>query len=282
VNGRVLHVERQGRGPALMLLHGYTGSAHSMAGIAGRLGGSYETLMPDLPGHGRSTGYAGQAGYSFEQTLGDLVGTLESCGHGSAHWLGYSMGARLALACAVRFPRKVRSLVLLAARAGIEDPEERAARRIADEALAAHIEEAGVAAFVDEWLAQPLFASLGRLGADFLARERQARLNNDARELAASLRGLGPAAQPPLFDQLARVQVPVLLLAGALDTRFVALAHDLARRLPVAEVQEIPDAGHAAHAERPEAFAAAVNAFLRRVDGTARTHSSPSVEEITT
>jgi 2-succinyl-6-hydroxy-2,4-cyclohexadiene-1-carboxylate synthase len=190
------------------------------------------------------------------------------------------MGARLALGCAVRHPARVASLVLLAGRAGIADPGERASRRRADEALAARIEQSGVEAFVDEWLAQSLFATLQRLGAEFMARERTARLANDARGLASSLRTLGPAAQPPLFDALPRVTVPVLLVAGALDLRFVAAAHELARGLPRAEVCVIPDAGHATHLEQPEAFRRAVREFLRRAARPASNDSSPSVQEI--
>jgi len=277
VSGQVLPMERGGRGPALMLLHGYTGSGSSMAGIARAFQGEYETLAPDLPGHGRSV-FAAECG--FDDCLGDLAATLESTGHRRAHWLGYSLGARLALGCAVRHPGSVASLVLLAGRAGIADPDERATRRRADDALATRIEAQGIGVFVDEWLAQPLFASLRRLGPEFLARERSARLANDAHGLAASLRRLGPGAQPSLFDALPDVKVPVLLVAGALDTRFVELAHELARRLPRAEVRAIPDAGHAAHVERPDAFNDAVRDFLRRVANPASAIPSRSVQEI--
>jgi 2-succinyl-6-hydroxy-2,4-cyclohexadiene-1-carboxylate synthase len=263
-----------------MLLHGYTGSGQSMAGVARLLEHDCETLAPDLPGHGRTVQEPVPAAYDFDACLRRLVATLESTGHRRADWLGYSMGARLALGCAVRHPDSVASLVLLAGRAGIEDPAERTARRDADDVLAARIESRGIEAFVDEWLAQPLFATLRRLGEDFLDRERQARLANDARGLAASLRGLGPAAQPALFDALPGVRVPVLLVAGALDLRFVELAQGLARRLPQAEVCVIPEAGHAAHLERPEAFARAVREFLRRVHGPASPLASLPAQEI--
>jgi 2-succinyl-6-hydroxy-2,4-cyclohexadiene-1-carboxylate synthase len=280
MSGRALVAERSGRGPALMLLHGYTGTGRSMAGLARAFQYDFDTIAPDLPGHDRSAERSAGHPYDFDACVDDLVATLAATGHDSAHWLGYSMGARLALACAVRYPSRVTSLVLLAGRAGIADPGERAARRRADEALAARIEERGVEAFVDEWLAQPLFVTLQRLGPGFMARERAARLANDARGLASSLRALGPAAQPPLFNALPRVTVPVLLVAGALDVRFVAAAHELARSLPRAEVCVIPDAGHAAHLEQPEAFQRAVHEFLRRATRPASNDPSPSVQEI--
>ena len=280
MSGRALAAERSGCGSALMLFHGYTGAGRGMAGLAGELQNDFDTIAPDLPGHGRSASRAAAQGYSFDACVDDLVATLEATGHRSAHWLGYSMGARLALACAVRYPSRVTSLVLLAGRAGIADPGERAARRRADEALAARIVAHGIEAFVDEWLAQPLFATLRRLGPEFMARERKARLANDARGLASSLRVLGPAAQPPLFETLPRLNMPVLLVAGALDERFVAAAHELARSLPSAEVCVIPDAGHAVHLEQPDACLRVVRKFLRRVERPASNDPSPSVQEI--
>ncbi len=279
MSGSTLHFVRHGRGPALVLLHGFTGSGHGMAEIAQSLEQDYETLALDLPGHGQSTGLVRPDTDGFDECVDDLVATLESAGHHRAHWLGYSMGARLALGCAVRHPGSVASLVLLGGRAGIVDPVERATRRRQDAVLAARIESVGIETFVDEWLAQPMFATLRRRGARFLAELRRQRISNSARGLADSLRRLGPGAQPPLFDALPRVDVPVLLVAGALDRKFVALAHDLAGRLPRAEMCEIADAGHAAHLEQPEAFVHAVQDFLRRATAPAPSVHLRSVQE---
>ena len=279
MSGSTLHFVRHGRGPALVLLHGFTGSGHGMAEIAQSLEQDYETLALDLPGHGQSTGSVRPDTDGFDECLDDLVATLESAGHHRAHWLGYSMGARLALGCAVRHPGSVESLVLLGGRAGIVDPVERAARRREDAVLAARIESVGVETFVDEWLAQPMFATLRRRGARFLAEQRRQRVSNSARGLADSLRRLGPGAQPPLFDALPRVDVPVLLVAGALDRKFVALAQDLAGRLPRAELCELAGAGHAAHLEEPEAFVHVVQDFLRRATAPAPSVHLRSVQE---
>jgi 2-succinyl-6-hydroxy-2,4-cyclohexadiene-1-carboxylate synthase len=274
-----LALERAGRGPAVMLLHGFTGRGRSMAGVAAALADRHETLAPDLPGHGSSLQGDVPVAYDFERCLDALAATLGRTGHRRGHWLGYSMGARLALACAVRHPRCVKSLVLLGGRAGIADAAERRTRRRADEELAARIETGGVGPFVEEWLAQPLFATLLRRDKTARARERDARLDNDAHGLAAALRGLGPGAQPALHASLARVDVPVLLVAGALDERFVAHAQELERLLPRAELRLIPDAGHAAHVERPDVFADVVRDFLRRVEAQAADPSTIHVQE---
>lgn len=282
MTGAPLHVSRLGRGPALMVLHGFTGSARGMSQAAGAFAQDYEIIVPDLPGHGGSPPPAEPAHYGFDDCVDDLVATLVASGHQRAHWFGYSMGARLALGCAVRHPDRVASLVLIAARAGIAEPAEREARRRTDEELARRIEEGGLDAFVDEWMAQPLLATQRRLGPRFLAQSRDERLAHDAHGLAASLRALGPGAQPSFFDALPRVTVPVLLMAGSLDRKFVAAAHELAGRLPHAEFREIADAGHAVHLEQPAAFRVAVEDFLRRAPSPARNEQQIPVQESVT
>ena len=279
VTARPLEFERRGQGPAVMVLHGFAGSGSSMDDVALALARDFEVIAPDLPGHGRSIGADDGPVHGFDDCLDRLAATLEHAGHARAHWLGYSMGARLALAFALRFPERVASLLLIGGRAGIEDAAERAARRRADESLAGRIESDGIEAFVDEWLAQPLFASQRRLGREFVAAQRRQRLCNDARALAASLRGLGPGAQPPLFDDLARLDVPVLLVAGALDRTFVAHARDLERRLPDAAVCEIADSGHAVHLEQPAAFIGLAREFLGRAGRPAQYTDPNPVEE---
>lgn len=86
MTGSALVVERRGRGPAVMLLHGYTGTARSMSTVARALERDYEVIAPDLPGHGRSAMPA-RAGYGFDDCIDDLVATLVAGGHERAVWL---------------------------------------------------------------------------------------------------------------------------------------------------------------------------------------------------
>jgi pimeloyl-ACP methyl ester carboxylesterase len=142
---------------------------------------------------------------------------------------------------------------------------ERAARRAADEALARDLERDGVAAFLDRWLAGPLFATLpaGRAG-------RAERLGNSAAGLAAALRLLGTGAQEPLWARLPELAAPVLLVAGELDGKFAGLAGRMAAAVgPNARVALVPGAGHAAHLEQPERFGDLVERFLEEANGTA-------------
>ena len=266
VDGVGYNVERAGEGPALVLLHGFTGSAATWAPFVAAFAREFDTVAIDLPGHGASDAPDDPARYSMERTVGDLVAILDRLGIERAAWLGYSMGGRVALGAAVMAPSRVAALVLEGASPGLADPAERAARVRDDEALAAFIEREGVAAFVERWEALPLFASQGRLPEEVRAAQRRQRLANDPRGLANSLRGIGQGTQPPLHDRLGEVGVPALLLAGAGDAKFRRLAQEMAGAMPAAEVMIIEGAGHAAHLEQPRAFEEAVRAFLHRVD----------------
>ncbi len=245
----MLWADRSGSGPRLALVHGFTQTRACWGPVADDLAVDHEVVRIDAPGHGRSAAVAAD----LERTA-DLLADVA----GPATWLGYSMGGRACLHLALHRPDAVRALVLLGATAGIEDPAARAARVEADEALARQLEEEGLEPFLDRWLALPLFAGLTPE-----AQHREARLENQARALAASLRLAGTGAQEPLWDRLGEVAAPVLLVAGARDERFAATAARMAGLIgDHAAVRLVPDAGHAAHLERPHAFLDVVRPWL--------------------
>jgi 2-succinyl-6-hydroxy-2,4-cyclohexadiene-1-carboxylate synthase len=168
---------------------------------------------------------------------------------------GYSMGGRLALHVALALPERVRRLVLVSASAGIEDPGERARRREADEKLAASIEREGVDSFVRYWRSVPLFADDPPWVADAVEEDER---RNDAATLAATLRAFGPGAMTPMWDRLGELAMPVAVLAGERDERYVAQARRLAAALPDAVLTIVPGAGHRLAIEAPRAVTAAL------------------------
>ena len=265
-DGVELHALLEGDGTPVVILHGFTGSCASVEGIARGLRDHHRTLRIDFIGHGASDAPAERAPYDFDRCVGQIADVIGQLVHGPAHLVGYSMGGRVALGLCVARPELVKSATTIGARAGIENATKRAQRVRDDEALADSIEREGIPAFVARWMALPLFASQRRLGAACLAEAREQRLANHAHGLANSLRGMGAGAQPPLRARLAEVGVPVCLVVGGEDERFGKIANSLARDLPHARVEAIPEAGHAAHLENPAAFLKGMRAFLGEVD----------------
>jgi 2-succinyl-6-hydroxy-2,4-cyclohexadiene-1-carboxylate synthase len=244
-----LHGERAGAGPRLVLLHGFTQTARCWGPVADDLARDHEVVRLDAPGHGGSSAIRG-----------DLAATSELIAEagGPGVYVGYSMGARMALHVALRAPEVVRALVLIGGTPGIEDPAERAERRERDHALADQVRDQGVAAFIDEWLAQPLFAGLP----DWARFDGERRCNTPE-GLAASLELAGTGSQRPLWGELGRIAVPVLAVAGARDERYAAIARRMAAAIGGdATAALVPDAGHAAHLEQPEQFLSIVRPWL--------------------
>lgn len=262
VNGQRYAIDEGGAGEPLLLLHGFTGSQATWHDLWSRLTARFRVLAIDLPGHGGSDAPADPARYTIFRVAADLVEILARRAARPAHWLGYSMGGRLALYAALRHPGAVRALLLESASPGLATAAGREQRRAADEALAMRIERDGVASFVDEWQRLPLFAGLARLPAEAQAELRRQRLANSAAGLANSLRGMGTGAQPSLWEELPQVLAPTLLVVGADDNKFVDINRRMAARLPAAELRVVPNAGHTVHLERPEAFLAAILSFL--------------------
>lgn len=251
---------------APVLLHGFTGSSASWgeAVVDALASAGHAPILVDAPGHGARAGETDPGAFTLERAL-TLVDRAAERGDGAGApfpLVGYSMGGRLALAYAIRRPERVSALVLESASPGLASSRERAGRRESDEALARRLEEEGVEAFVDFWERLPLFESRGALPAAVLQRQRALRLTNDAGSLAASLRGLGTGALPGFWDDLATLDVPVLLLVGALDRKFVGVAERMEARLPRARRVTVPGAGHTVHLERPAAWVDAVVGFL--------------------
>jgi 2-succinyl-6-hydroxy-2,4-cyclohexadiene-1-carboxylate synthase len=245
----VLRTDRRGQGRRIALVHGFTQTRRCWGPVADDLAGDHEVVAIDAPGHGRSASVPADPWRSAD---------LLAAAGGDATYLGYSMGGRLCLHLALAHPRRVRGLVLVGATAGIEDPAQRAARRAEDEARARRLEAEGLDAFLDAWLAQPLFAGLPEEAAC-----RPARRENTVAGLAASLRLAGTGAQEPLWHRLAALAMPVLVLAGEHDERFAALGRRLVAAVgDNATLALVAGAGHAAHLEAPAAFVGVLRPWL--------------------
>jgi 2-succinyl-6-hydroxy-2,4-cyclohexadiene-1-carboxylate synthase len=259
----LLTFERQGSGTTLVWLHGFTQTRESARRFRTILAGSHELMIVDLPGHGQASALRATLNETADLVASGLPDRPVALG-------GYSMGARVALHVALRHRERLSALILLGASRGIDDESQRRERVARDEMLATRIETIGAEKFLDEWLAQPMFAGLPP---DPF--ERRAR-SHDASGLASSLRLCGTGTQEFLGPRLSSLELRTLCLAGERDEKFLAEARAIADDLPDSALEVITAAHHAAHLEDPEQSARLITNFLalarakeRRDQGTA-------------
>lgn len=173
------------------------------------------------------------------------------------------MGARAALLHALAHPTHWDALILISANPGIENESARTERATSDAKLAQRIRNEGVPAFLEYWQQTPMIRSQQQIRADWQTVMQHNRLQHTAEGLATSLEQFGPAHCPNLWPQLDQLTCPVLLVTGANDEKYCALATRMEAILPKARWARIPEVGHMPHLEAPELSATVIQDFIR-------------------
>lgn len=257
------YYEEAGSGAPLVLLHGFTGSLENWASHQANFSRHYRTIAIDLIGHGRTDSPKDLTRYRMENCARDLKAILTELAESEpVNLLGYSMGGRLALYMAVACPAWINRLVLESASPGLKTEAEKRERIERDEQLKYSIIRDGIASFVQKWEKIPLFASHEKLAPPVRAKLRGQRMKNNPLGLANSLIGMGTGVQPSLWESLSGLEMPVLLMAGALDHKFMEICGQTAELIPDARLEIIHDAGHTIHLEQPHIFQKLVLQFL--------------------
>ena len=231
--------------PSLVLLHGFTHTGASWAGVVAALDGRYRAFTPDIRGHGA-------AAERVPVTLEAVIEDIDRLSPEPFTLAGYSMGGRIALHVALALPERVDRLILIGASPGIEDPKQRMARVAADERLADALEDSTIEAFAQRWGELSLFADQPP---DVRQAAHEDRLRNAPAGLARALRGLGTGTLAPVWGRLHKLRQPVALVAGERDVKFRDTAYAMSRVLRRPQLHVIPDAGHAVHLEAPATVA---------------------------
>jgi len=217
-------------------VHGFAGTPEVWNDIADPDG-----VRVTLPGHGTPV----------LPTWEDNLAAIGDSVRGIDVVVGYSLGARVALGLVAtgRVPRAI----LISVNPGI-DATSRDPRRVIDAGWAALVRGRGVAVFIPAWEAQPLFATQARVDDARRAARRTRRLALDAEGLARSLEVMGLAEMP---DYRAAIDDRVALIAGADDTKYLAIAESYRVRREI-----IAACGHDPTLEQPAALAAAIRRLL--------------------
>jgi 2-succinyl-6-hydroxy-2,4-cyclohexadiene-1-carboxylate synthase len=229
--------------PLVAFLPGFAQRGDAWTSVAERVGQKYRSVAIDF-----ST-------WTFDGRLREIAERVDD----GDVVVGYSMGGRLALAAALRRPPKFGALVLVGTSAGIEDAAAREERRRSDDELADWLEHHTIEEFAERWESQPVFATQPP---ELVTAQRPGRLSHDPARLAQLLRSAGQGMFDPVWDELERIDCPVLAIAGERDERYADASFRIAERVKHGRARLVPGAGHAPQLEKPGEFAALLLEFL--------------------
>ncbi|MFM8364821.1 MAG: alpha/beta fold hydrolase [Verrucomicrobiota bacterium] len=238
-------------GPAMVCLHGFLGRAGDWSAFAREWLLQYpdwRILAVELPGHDE------RPACDLEEFIKRLVALLDSETIRSCVLAGYSMGGRLALHAALRFPERFPFFLGVSTSAGLEDRE---TRREADRRVAARLrscDQGGFREFLSDWWNLPVFDS-PKKSPEALERFLASRANHDPVLLADCLELWSPGVLESLWDQLPEYPGRAFLAAGACDLKYVELAKRMAAAFQNAEVAVLPNCGHRLLDEDPRGLA---------------------------
>ena len=241
--GAAIHYETHGEGPAVLLTHGFGLTARMWAGQIEALAPTHRLILWDLRGHGRSDSPEDPDLYDPEACVADMAALLDAHGIEQAVVGGLSLGGYLSLAFHLRHPERVRALMLFDCGPGFRRDEPRDAWNDR-----AHRRSERIAA-----------------GDGRALSELEPDGHRDLAGVARAARYMMLHRDGSVMESLPFVRVPTLVLVGERDAPFRGAADYMARKIPNAERVVLPDAGHTANLDNPEAFNAAVSAFLARL-----------------
>jgi pimeloyl-ACP methyl ester carboxylesterase len=243
-NGVKLYYEVHGSGVPVLLTHGYSSSSHMWAGQVAPFSRDYQLITWDMRGHGKTDYPADLGAYSEAETVADMAAILDAVGAKQAVIGGLSLGGYMSLAFHLAHPDRCLALLIIDTGPGYKSDEPRAGWNVTAIRRAETFEKNG--------LPPP-----GTGGA-----ETRTAPHRNAEGLAKAARGMLTQHDARVISSLPRIQVPSIVVVGADDKPFLAASDYMAAKIPNARKAVIPDAGHAANIDQPEAFNAAILGFL--------------------
>ncbi|QFS48188.1 2-succinyl-6-hydroxy-2,4-cyclohexadiene-1-carboxylate synthase [Nostoc sphaeroides] len=250
--------------PPILFLHGFMGNIDEFDEAIKLLSDEFYYLTLDLPGHGKTQVLGGDEYYTMANTAHALINLLDELKMAKCFLIGYSMGGRLALYLTLHFPERFHKVLLESASPGLPTEAERLERIKMDtqigRKLTRSIEKSDLKAFLSNWYNQPIFGYIKNHPE--YDRMIKSRLQNNPHELDKSLRFMGTGCQPSLWQKLQENNIPLLLLVGEYDKKFISINNQMDQICEFAQLKIISNAGHNIHFENTFAFVENIKDFF--------------------
>jgi len=266
-DGVRLYVEETGSGHPIVFVHELHSDYRGWEQQVRWFSRAYRSVTYNARGYPPSDVPSDPNAYGLPFVVHDIAAVVKSLGAPKAHIVGSSMGAYAALHFGLMYPELASSLVVSGVGSG-SPPADRAAWVTDSEAQARAYLEQGSAAVAEVVGQGPTRLQLLRKNPggfeEFLSHLREHSPEGKARTLTGY-----QARRPSLQDfaqEFARLQIPVLLIAGDEDAPCLETTLWLKRTLPNAGLWICPNSGHAVNLEEPAAFNRNVGDFFAAVD----------------
>ncbi len=256
-----LHVQVRGRGPDLVLLHGWAANLHVWKDFSHALCGKFRIISVDLPGHGRSD-WDPQADSPAAQTwrVHETLAPITE----RYSLLGWSLGGQVALDLAAAMPGAIENLVLvnssprfLAAPGWPYGTAAVLLRRL-EERLA---RDRGKA--IDDFMQLQVRGMAPRTAARVLKKLRGGLTSHGAGHYEALANGLDRLKNGDLRAAVTQIRVPTLVIGGSHDGIIHPSASRALAALAAGRYVEFREAAHVPFLSHPRRFAQLVEEFLR-------------------
>jgi 2-succinyl-6-hydroxy-2,4-cyclohexadiene-1-carboxylate synthase len=249
--------------PIILLLHGFMGNMHEFDEAIKLLFNNFAYLTIDLPGHGKTQVLDDEC-YTMASTAQAIISLLDKLNINQCYLIGYSMGGRLALYLTLHFPQRFIKVVLESASPGLATEMARLARIKSDaqiaKKLARIINKDDFYDFLNHWYQQPIFGDIKNHSQYQYMIE--SRLANHPLNLVKSLQFMGTGSQPYLWELLTENTIPLLLLVGEKDPKFIDINIAMTEKCSFAKLQIIHQVGHNIHLENTLAFVQPIQDFF--------------------
>jgi len=243
-DGVGLYYEVHGKGPTILLTHGYSATSQMWKGQVEALSKDHRLVTWDMRGHGQSDSPDDLGLYSEPATVADMAALLDHVGAKTAIVGGLSLGGYMSLAFNRVHPERVEALLIIDTGPGYKNDEAREGWNRTSLKTAERYETDGLSVL------------------DGGSAERRTAQHRSAKGLALAARGMLTQRDAGVISSLPEIRVPSIVVVGSEDTPFLAASDYMAAKIPGAKKAVIEGAGHAANIDRPEAFNAALLAFL--------------------
>ena len=260
-DGTELYFQSTGSGLPLIFSTASFSTHRHWAPQEDELGPRLRVVSWDYRGHGVSGAPESIERFTFDRVVEDLARVHETAADAEPGVFGgLSIGGLVSLVYALRRPERVRALILVSTGPGFKNPEAQARWEAQLGKAASRLEERGVAGYLEGPRAR---AEILGLDPDTPAalNAREGVLRSSAAALARFARGVA-AHVPGVIDDLARIEIPTLILVGEHDPYFHRAAEVMVAKLPRARKRLIEGAGHVVNMDRAKEFDRAVLEFL--------------------